>query len=203
MVRLLRNNDLLGSMGRVGACGDNAAMESFFSLLQKNVLDTKRWETHEELRLAIVVWIETNYNRRRRQRALGKLTPAEFETIYTAAEAPENHPPRVSTKPGADPSFVPCPLEYRHLTQQQRCPQRSESCPARPHAWFAAALHGVLHRTVACTEAASAVRSGGRSRSVAPRERVPAMQGWPYLLATNGGPTGQRHTTAPQVGREA
>ncbi len=87
MVRLLRNNDLVGSMGRVGACGDNAAMESFFSLLQKNVLDTKRWETREELRLAIVVWIETKYNRRRRQRALGKLTPAEFEMIYTAAEA--------------------------------------------------------------------------------------------------------------------
>ncbi len=87
VVRLLRNNDLVGSMGRVGACGDNAAMESFFSLLQKNVLDTKRWETREELRLAIVVWIETKYNRRRRQRALGKLTPAEFEMIYTAAEA--------------------------------------------------------------------------------------------------------------------
>ncbi len=87
VVRLLRNNDLVGSMGRVGACGDNAAMESFFSLLQKNVLDTRRWETREELRLAIVVWIETKYNRRRRQRALGKLTPAEFEMIYTAAEA--------------------------------------------------------------------------------------------------------------------
>jgi len=87
VVRLLRNNDLLGSMGRVGACGDNAAMESFFSLLQKNVLDTQRWETREELRLAIVVWIETNYNRRRRQRALGRLTPAEFEMIYTTAEA--------------------------------------------------------------------------------------------------------------------
>ena len=27
-----------GSMGRVGACGDNAAMESSFALLQKNVL---------------------------------------------------------------------------------------------------------------------------------------------------------------------
>ena len=48
-------------------------MESFFSLLQKNVLDTRRWETREELRLAIVTWIETKY-RRRRQRALGKLT---------------------------------------------------------------------------------------------------------------------------------
>jgi hypothetical protein len=49
-------------------------MESFFSLLQKNVLDTQRWDTREELRLAIVVWIETKYNRRRRQRGLGKLT---------------------------------------------------------------------------------------------------------------------------------
>ncbi len=49
VVRLLRNNGLRGSMGRVGACGDNAAMESFFSLLQKNILDTHRWQTREEL----------------------------------------------------------------------------------------------------------------------------------------------------------
>jgi transposase InsO family protein len=74
-------------MGRVGAACDNAAMESFFSLLQKNVLDTRRWETREELLLAIVTWIETKYNRRRRQRALGKLTPVEFEMIYTTADA--------------------------------------------------------------------------------------------------------------------
>jgi len=87
VVRLLKNHGLHGSMGRVGACGDNAAMESFFSLLQKNVLDTKRWETREQLRLAIVVWIETKYNRRRRQRGLGKLTPVEIEMIYAAADA--------------------------------------------------------------------------------------------------------------------
>ena len=85
--RLLKNNGLLGSMGRVGSSGDNAAMESFFSLLQKNVLDTKRWDTREELRLAIVTWIETKYNRRRRQERLGKLTPVAFETIYAAANA--------------------------------------------------------------------------------------------------------------------
>ncbi|MFF1614850.1 IS3 family transposase [Amycolatopsis sp. NPDC058278] len=85
--RLLRAHGLTGSMGRVGACGDNAAMESFFSLLQKNVLDTRRWHTREELRLAIVSWIETKYHRKRRQRALGKLTPVEFETIYTTASA--------------------------------------------------------------------------------------------------------------------
>jgi len=87
VVRLLKNNGLRGSMGRVGAAGDNAAMESFFALLQKNVLDTRRWDTHHDLRLAIVSWIETKYNRRRRQRALGRLTPVEFEMIYPAAHA--------------------------------------------------------------------------------------------------------------------
>lgn len=85
--RLLKNNGLRGSMGRVGSSGDNAAMESFFSLLQKNVLDTQRWETREQLRLAIVTWIETKYNRRRRQRRLGKQTPVAFETLYAAANA--------------------------------------------------------------------------------------------------------------------
>ena len=80
-VRVLKAHRLRGSMGRVGACGDNAAMESFFALLQKNVLDRRRWTTRHELRLAIVSWIETSYHRRRRQRGLGKLTPIEFETL--------------------------------------------------------------------------------------------------------------------------
>jgi putative transposase len=81
-VRTLANNGLVGSMGRVGACGDNAAMESFFALLQKNVLNRQHWATREELRLAIVTWIERTYHRRRRQRALGKLTPLEFELLH-------------------------------------------------------------------------------------------------------------------------
>lgn len=84
-VRTLKSNQLVGSMGRVGACADNAAMESFFSLLQKNVLDRKRWTTRDELRIAMVTWIERTYNRRRRQRALKRLTPVEFETIYTSS----------------------------------------------------------------------------------------------------------------------
>jgi transposase InsO family protein len=86
-VRTLATNGLVGSMGRVGACGDNAAMESFFALLQKNVLDRQRWATREELRLAIITWIERTYHRRRRQRRLGRLTPVEYETLTTAAAA--------------------------------------------------------------------------------------------------------------------
>ncbi|WP_431236738.1 IS3 family transposase [Mycolicibacterium aichiense] len=82
-VHALVHNGLHGSMGRVGACGDNAAMESFFALLQRNVLDRRRWSTRAELRLAIVSWIERTYHRRRRQRALGRLTPIEFELLHT------------------------------------------------------------------------------------------------------------------------
>jgi len=84
-VRLLRASGLTGSMGRAGACGDNAAMESFFALLQKNVLDRRRWDTRDQLRLAIITWIERTYHRRRRQRRLGKLTPIEYEMLYTKA----------------------------------------------------------------------------------------------------------------------
>ncbi|MEW1823825.1 IS3 family transposase [Arthrobacter sp. NPDC080031] len=84
-VESLRHHGLTGSMGRVGACADNAAMESFFSLLQKNVLDRQRWPTRKELRLAITTWIERTYHRRRRQRRLGKLTPIEYETINRTA----------------------------------------------------------------------------------------------------------------------
>ncbi len=86
-VRTLRDAQLRGSMGRVGACADNAAMESFFILLQENVLDRRRWVTREQLRLAIVIWIEKTYHRRRRQDALGRMTPIAFETLTQAAHA--------------------------------------------------------------------------------------------------------------------
>ena len=76
-LRALAHHSMLGSMGRVGAAGDNAAMESFFALLQKNVLNRKRWTTRDELRTAIVTWIERTYHRRRRQDRLGRLTPIE------------------------------------------------------------------------------------------------------------------------------
>jgi putative transposase len=83
-VRALHRHHMVGSMGRVGAAGDNAAMESFFSLLQKNVLNRRTWATRDQLRIAIVTWIERTYHRRRRQPALGRLTPIEYEIIMTA-----------------------------------------------------------------------------------------------------------------------
>ncbi len=51
-------------------------MESFFALLRKNVLNRRRWATRDELRLAIITWIERTY--RRRRQLLGKLTLVDF-----------------------------------------------------------------------------------------------------------------------------
>ena len=78
---------LQGSTGRVASAGDNAAMESWHALLQKNVLDRRRWRTRDELHAAIVFWIEHTYNRRRRQRTLGRLTPVEYELAFTRQAA--------------------------------------------------------------------------------------------------------------------
>ena len=86
-LRALTRHRMVGSMGRVASCGDNAAMESFFSLLQKNVLDRRSWTTRQELRVAIVIWIERTYHRRRRQGRLGRLTPIEFEAIMNTPAA--------------------------------------------------------------------------------------------------------------------
>jgi len=85
--RALVRHRMVGSMGNVGTAADNAAMESFFSLLQKNVFNTRRWDTRDQLRIAVVTWIERTYHRRRRQQALGRLTPTEYETIMTPPAA--------------------------------------------------------------------------------------------------------------------
>jgi transposase InsO family protein len=86
--RALARHGMAGSMGQVGSAGDNAAMESFFALLQKNVLNRHTWATRDDLRIEIITWIERTYHRRRRQARLGRLTPIEYETIMTPQTAP-------------------------------------------------------------------------------------------------------------------
>ena len=85
--RALARHGMVGSMGQVGSAGDNAAMESFFALLQKNVLDRRSWTTRDDLRIEIVTWIERTYHRRRRQARLGRLTPIEYEMSMTPQTA--------------------------------------------------------------------------------------------------------------------
>ena len=57
-VGVLSERGLNGSVGRIGYSADNAAMEILCALLQNNALDRKRWDSGDDLRLAIVPWIE-------------------------------------------------------------------------------------------------------------------------------------------------
>lgn len=45
---------MVGLGGRVGAAGDNAAMQGFLALFLENVLDSRSCATREELLIAIV-----------------------------------------------------------------------------------------------------------------------------------------------------
>jgi putative transposase len=74
-----KKSGLLPSMGSVGDCYDNAMIEAFWSRMQVELLDTRRWKTRVELANAIFEYIEIFHNRRRRHSSLGMLTPIEFE----------------------------------------------------------------------------------------------------------------------------
>ena len=82
----LRKAGLLGSMGSVGDCYDNAMMESFWGTLQLEVLDQKEWKTREELANAIFEWIECWYNPTRRHSSIGMHSPVTFEQLHTPSD---------------------------------------------------------------------------------------------------------------------
>jgi transposase InsO family protein len=82
-----KRSGLLPSMGSVGDCYDNAMIEAFWSRMQVELLNTRRWKTRVELANAIFEYIEVFHNRRRRHSALGMRTPIEFELINTDTTA--------------------------------------------------------------------------------------------------------------------
>jgi transposase InsO family protein len=50
-------------------------------------VDRQRWTSRDQLRPAIITWIERTYHWRRRQRRLGRLTPIEYETLNKVTQA--------------------------------------------------------------------------------------------------------------------
>ncbi len=57
-------------MGSIGDCYDNAMIEAFWSRMQVELLNTRRWGTRIELANAIFEYIEIFHNRRRRHSSL-------------------------------------------------------------------------------------------------------------------------------------
>jgi putative transposase len=78
----IRDAGLMPSFGSVGDAFDNAMMESFWSSLQNELLDRKKWKTRLELSNAIFDYIEIFYNRQRRHSALDYVSPVEFELSF-------------------------------------------------------------------------------------------------------------------------
>ncbi len=72
-------------MGSIGDAFDNAMAESFFSTLQRELLDERRWDTRRQLALAVFEWIEAWYNPRRRHSSIGNLSPIDYESSFAAA----------------------------------------------------------------------------------------------------------------------
>ena len=62
-------------------------MESFWSSMQRELLDRRAWSCREDLASAIFEWIEGFYNPVRRHSGLGYRSPNEFEDLHTAATA--------------------------------------------------------------------------------------------------------------------
>lgn len=69
----------------VASSVDNALIESFWSTMQRELLDRSSWTSRRELATAIFEWIEGFYNPTRRHIALGNLSPVEFERLHTTA----------------------------------------------------------------------------------------------------------------------
>ena len=82
----LRTAGLLASMGTVGDCYDNAMMESFWGTMQLELLDSKIWQTRDELANAIFEWIECWYNPNRRHSSIGMHSPITFEVLHAGPD---------------------------------------------------------------------------------------------------------------------
>lgn len=80
--RRLRGAGILGSMGSIGDCFDNAVAESFFGTLQLELLDEHRWENRQQLALAVFEWIEAWYNPKRRHSHCKMLSPVDYEAAH-------------------------------------------------------------------------------------------------------------------------
>ncbi len=70
---------IIPSVGKTGICFDNAAAESWNATFKKELIHLRAWKDLAHVRHAAFEYIEVYYNRTRIQKALGYLSPSEFE----------------------------------------------------------------------------------------------------------------------------
>ena len=80
--KLIEQFAMKASMSRKGNCYDNAPMESFWGTLKQELVHHRRYHTRQEAIQEITEYIEIFYNRQRKQKRLGYLSPAAFEKKF-------------------------------------------------------------------------------------------------------------------------
>ena len=75
--RMLCEKGIRQSMSRKGNCLDNAVMENFFGILKQEIYYGKVYYSYEELKQAIIKYIDY-YNNKRIKQKLGWLSPVEY-----------------------------------------------------------------------------------------------------------------------------
>ena len=83
-VKLLGRFNIRASMSGKGNCYDNAPMESFWGTPKNELVYHQRYATREQAIREITEYIEIFYNRQRRQKRLGYLSPAVYERQFYA-----------------------------------------------------------------------------------------------------------------------
>ncbi|AHV95354.1 IS3 family transposase [Paenibacillus sabinae] len=83
----LKTYRMITSMSRKGNCYDNACMESFHSILKKELIYCKRFRTKQQAYDEIYRYIEFFYNRKRIHGALGYLSPIRFAARFNKRKA--------------------------------------------------------------------------------------------------------------------
>ncbi|UOQ91518.1 IS3 family transposase [Halobacillus shinanisalinarum] len=76
---ILRNNDVTTSMSRKGNCYDNACIESFHSVLKKELIFHENYQTREEAKRSLFAYIMTFYNYKRIHSAIQYMSPIAYE----------------------------------------------------------------------------------------------------------------------------
>jgi putative transposase len=84
--RLVDQFKMRASMSRKGDCYDNAPMESFWGKLKDELVYHSRYKTRQQAIREITEHIEVFYNRQRRQKRLGYLSPAVYERQFYARQ---------------------------------------------------------------------------------------------------------------------
>lgn len=78
----LQSYKMTGSMSRKGNCYDNACIESFHSVLKKELIYLNKFKTRAEARAKIFEYITCFYNGKRIHSSIGYLTPNQFERTF-------------------------------------------------------------------------------------------------------------------------